>query len=358
VLTKVKAIAPVSTVTAASVPATYVVSGGREGVNLNLNIFNQTTSKSGYFILQDNANEVSNNLVSRQVPFTIDANGRTTVSIPMNDLYESTISMYIDGTLKDVLYMNDGTWSIGYDKSTTSISSFAVNNDASRVYNADEYTLFRNVEVKGNSSDYVSVFKLLRGGAAAADITPYKTLKFTAGGGYTLRVMLIKNSIANWADQYYTDIKLDDAKKDYWVSLNSLVSAASKDKINANDVTTVVFAVLVNGKNSAINTTLSNVSFTKDDITYLNNLTSKEVQLYPNPATSRTFNASFYSNQAAQLTLRVTDVNGRTIFSKPVSAVKGLNVVPVELKAGTNGIHIVTVDGADGKYNTKKIVLY
>ena len=358
VLNKLKAVSSVNTLSTSTIPATYVVSGARDGVNLNLNILNQTANTGGYFILKDNATEVSNTLATRQIPFTIGANGNTTVSIPMNDLYESNISMYINGQLKDELYMNDGTWSVGFDKNTTSISNFTVNSDANRVYNADEYTLFRNVAIKGTSSDYVSIFKLMKGGAAEADITPYKTLKFTASGGYTLRVMLIKNSIANWADQYYTDIKLDDAKKDYMVSLNSLASAASKDKINANDVTTVVFAVMVNGKNSSINTTLSNVSFTKDDLTYLNNLTSKEVQLYPNPATGRTFNASFYSSQAAQLTLRVTDVNGRTILSKAVNAVKGLNVVPVELKAGTNGIHIVTVDGADAKYNSKKIVLY
>ena len=58
-----------------------------------------------------------------------------------------------------------------------------------------------------------------------------------------------------------------------------------------------------------------------------------------------------------QLTLHVTDVMGRTVATQQVSAIKGLNVVPVALKSGTNGIHIVSLGGADVKYNSKKIVV-
>ncbi|MDE3142573.1 MAG: T9SS type A sorting domain-containing protein, partial [Bacteroidota bacterium] len=107
-----------------------------------------------------------------------------------------------------------------------------------------------------------------------------------------------------------------------------------------------------------INTTLSNISFVKQDANYLNNLNSKDIQLYPNPATAKNFTCSFYSNADAQeLTLKVTDVMGRTISTKQVNAVKGLNIVPVSLNTNINGIHIVSLDGAGVKYNSKKIVL-
>ena len=79
--------------------------------------------------------------------------------------------------------------------------------------------------------------------------------------------------------------------------------------------------------------------------------------MYPNPAASKNFSCSFYSNVAQQLTLHVTDVMGRTVATQQVSAIKGLNVVPVSLKAGTNGIHIVSLDGTGVKYNSKKVVI-
>jgi len=359
VLTKVQTMAAVTPLVTTNIPATYVMSGNRTGTNLDMVITNTAAGATGYFTLEDKASESSTGTTAtRQIPFTVNANGKSTVSIPMNDLYESTITMYVNGVMKDVVYMSDGTWSVDYNKVTTTVNSFTISNDANRVYDPSEYAVLRNASVKGNSSDYVSVFKLLRGGAAETDLSAYKGLKLTAAGGYTLRVTLVKNSIVNWNDQYYTEIKLDDAQKDYYISMDKFASTASTNKITANDVTTVVFAIEVGtGRSAAINTTLSNISFTKVDQSYINSLDSKEIQLYPNPATAKNFSCSFYSNQAQQLTLHVTDVMGRTVATQQVSAIKGLNVVPVALKSGTNGMHIVSLDGADVKYNSKKAII-
>ena len=359
VLNKIQTVAPVASIAAINVPATYIVSGSRTGENLNLVLTNGTANTSGYFTLQDQSTELSTSTASRQIPFTLNANGQSTVSIPMNDMYESTISMYVNGKMTDVVYMADGTWAVDYNQATTTVNNFTISNNANRTYDANEYPLLRNATVTGNSSDFISVIKLLRGGAAPADLSAFKTLQLTASGGYTLRVTLVKNSITNWADQYYTEIKLDNNQKDYYVSLDNFISSASKDKINANDVTTVVFAIQVGTTNSsAVNTTLSNISFTKLEANYLNSLNSKEIQLYPNPSTAKNFNCSFYSNvDAQQLTLRVTDAMGITIATQQVNAVKGLNIVPVTINSNTNGIHFITLDGTGVKYNSKKMLL-
>ncbi|OIR00730.1 cadherin-like beta sandwich domain protein [mine drainage metagenome] len=357
ILNKLKSVAPVSSIIPTNIPAAYIASGTRDGANLNLTITNRTANTSGYFMVQDQSNEVSTGTASRQIPFTLNANGKTTVTIPMNDLYQSTISMYVNGAEKDVVYMSDGTWSYSAGP-LTSVNSFKVTNDANRVLANDELPVFRNVQVTGSSADYVSVVKLLKGGGTAADLSAYKTLKFTASGGYTLRVTLVKNSVTNWADQYYTEIKLDQNQKDYYVSMNSFISAASTAKINPNDVTTIIFAVEVGtGTNSPINTTLSNISFAKQDYVYLNSLKSKDIQLYPNPSTSKNFTCNFYSDKDVQLTLRITDLSGRTIASQQVNAITGLNVVPVTLTSNVNGIHVVSLEGADVKYNSKKVVI-
>ncbi|MFX6861577.1 hypothetical protein ABTH25_19620, partial [Acinetobacter baumannii] len=88
----------------------------------------------------------------------------------------------------------------------------------------------RNVEVKGNISDYVSVIKLLKGGGLTEDLSAMKTLKFTASGGNSLQIVLVKNSIANWTDQYSITIPLDNNQKDYFISLDAFTSASLKDK--------------------------------------------------------------------------------------------------------------------------------
>ena len=358
VLTKMKAIAPVSVIKTSPLPVSYVESGKREGLNVNLVIKNGTANTSGYFTLADKASETSASTVLRNIPFTINANGKSNVVIPMEDKYESTLTMYLNGEVKDVVYMSDGTWTVDYNKATTVLSNFKVTNDSKRTYSAEEYPLFRNVELKANSADFVSVVKLLRGGGAEMDLNAYKGLKFSASGGYNLHVTLVKNGIVDYKNQYAADVHLEMGQQDYFIPLDKFTSLATSAKLDAKDVTTVIFTIEVgSGRNSAINSTLSNLAFTKEDLTYLASLDAKEVAVYPNPVTGSKITVNFASAKDAELSLRVTDMNGKVLTLKQVQAVKGMNTVQLPIANGLNGIHIVSLDGAGIKYNPKKVAI-
>ncbi len=358
VLNKLKAVAPVNVIKSSALPATYVESGKREGQNINLVVKNATPNTSGYFKLEDKASETAASTVVRNIPFTINANGKSNVIIPMDDKYESTLTMYVGGEVKDVLYMSDGTWTVDYNKSTTVLSSFNVVNDSKRAYTADEYPLFRNVELKANSSDFVSVVKLLRGGGAAADLNAFKGLKFSASGGYNLHVTLIKNGIVDYRSQYAADVQLELGQQDYYIALDKFTSTSTSAKIDPKDITSIVFTVEVGtGRNSPISTTLSNVAFTKEDLNYLSSLEAKELAVYPNPVSGNRITVNFSSAKAAELSLRVTDMSGKVITLRQVQAVKGMNTVQVPVSTGLKAVHIVSLDGADIKYKSTKVMI-
>ena len=360
VLDNVQSVGPIESAgTATSIPSTYIVSGTRQGANLNLVINNNTSATTGSFLLQDQADEVNTATTSRTIPVTLNANGQTSISIPMSDLYASTVNMNVNGALTDVVFMADGAWSALADPTTAStISSFTVSNDANRAFSADTYPLLRDVQLKGTTPSYISLLKLASGGGTATDLTAYKSLQFTASGGYTLGITLVRDSITNWKNQYTLQVPLASGQKDYTVSLSSFTSAGIATPIHASDITLVQFSVEVGtGKNSSVNTTLSNVNFTKESAAYLNSLSSKEIQIYPNPATGKTFTCSFYSETATELTLKITDLSGRTIATQVVSAAVGQNTVPVKLNTNATGVHIITLDGTGVKYNTQKVIL-
>jgi len=350
---------PIQAISSKKLPDTYITSGSRDRTNLVLSVTNNQTNSNGYFVIEDKSNELSTATTKRTVAFSVAANGMGNITVPMSDIYESTISMYINNQLQDVVYMADGTWSYGAGPASN-VTSFKVSNDTNKTYASDELPVFRNVQVSGTSADYVSVFKLMKGGAVAQDLTAYKTLKFAAEGGYNLRITLVKSSIVNWADQYNTVIPLDKASKEYLVSLDAFTSALSKDKINANDVTTIVFSIEVgNGQNSVLNTTLNSISFTKQDASYLQSLTAKEVQLYPNPATGNRFTCSFMSDKPAQLTLRVIEMTtGQVMHTQQVAAVTGINNVQVDLnrKNAGSSVYIIALDGENVQYKKAKII--
>ncbi|MFY8003288.1 MAG: hypothetical protein ACOVNR_00525, partial [Chitinophagaceae bacterium] len=244
IVQKLTQVAPVQAITVKAVPKTYIIGGGRELSNVNLNVQNNTTITDGYFEVREKANENAP-LVTRKIPFTITANGKSSLSIPMADYFESNIDMYINNKMEDAVYMSDGAWSIDYNRSRTLVKSFGINNDADRTYTTDEFPLFRNVEVRATSSDYVTLTKVIRGGAVATNLNDYKALRFTASGGYNLRITLVKNSISEWNKQYSYLLPLNSGEKEYFVNFADFKASGTSDKLDPSDITMIVMSIEV-----------------------------------------------------------------------------------------------------------------
>ncbi len=343
-------------------PKTYVTKGKREAENLVLNIVNNSSFTNGYIELQEKANELSTSLITRKVPFTIGANGKTVLTIPASDSYEASMYVYMNGIIQDQLFMADGNWVANINPATSTLNSFKVENDSQMIVeNKTDFLLFRNVKVEASSPDFVSVYKLLRGGGAPQDLTGYKTLQFNAkASGVALQIILVKNGIQNWDDQYRLRIPLSATSKDYKVSLDDFKSVSNNAKINPNDITTVVFALEVStGKLTNISADFNRVLFSKTDFKYLSSLTSTEVNVFPNPSKG-SFKASFKSAEVADLTLYLTDATGRRVYSKSVKAQIGDNQVPVDFTPKQGSIltnYILSLDGNGYKYQPKKVII-
>ncbi|HQS23277.1 MAG: hypothetical protein B7Y11_00885 [Sphingobacteriia bacterium 24-36-13] len=359
VLAKLKDVAQVNQDVVGTTPASYIESGKREGTNLNLVIKNASAATTGFFKFEDKSSESSTGIVTRNVPFTIKANGTSTVVVPVGDKYESTVSMYLNGEVKDLVYMSDGTWAVDYNRNTTNVSAFNVTNDAKRTISANEYPVLRNVEVKANSADFVSLFKLLKAGGMEADLSGYNGIKFTAAGGYNLRVTMVKNGVAEWKNQYTTDIRLGSGQQEYYIPFSQFKSAGSAKVLDPTDVTTLVFTIEVGtGRNSPIASTFSNISFTKEKpVINAADQEEKTIQVFPNPVTDNVFTASFVSPVAGEFTMKINDGTGRSIFSKQVNVVKGPNAVPVRLNNGVIGTHFLTLEGKGVKFAPTTVVI-
>lgn len=343
-------------------PQTYITKGKRVADHIVLNISNTTNRSTGYFEVMERANEQSNNLIKKQIPFTLSANGNTTIKVPASDLYESTISMYLNGKMEDQVFMADGNWGTELTTNSASIKSFKVSNSTKPVVDSsDDFKLYRNVQLEANAQGNVIVYKMLRGGGAPQDLREYKTFKFkAAGSGANLKIILLRDSISNWDDQYSVTIPLNSNEVEYKLGLNEFKSKTYSSALMPNDITTVIFIYQSTGNsaNSLINAELSNLSFSKTDYAYLNSLNSREITIYPNPANRRFF-ASFKSPKEVGLILTLRDAaSGRALFTKSVYAVKGENTVPVDLiNVASLSNCILSLEGADVKYIPKKVML-
>ncbi|MFP5042465.1 DUF4114 domain-containing protein [Parasediminibacterium sp. JCM 36343] len=365
VLKKLKAIAPIKAYDVqAKLPNTYVAAAKRELGVLQFNVKNASASTTGYFEMDERKNEQSG-IITKRFPFTIAANDTSTVNIAVNDAYEHDIRMVINGNVQDLLYMSDGNWAIDYNEAKTSIKQFTVSNDSASNYTTD-YPVYRDIHIAGSTSDYVSVYKLLKGGGATADLTGFEKIKFTANGGNNLRITLLKNSIANWSDQYTIVLPLASEKKDYSVSLSDFKSALSESGMDLTDVTTVVFSIEIPTRNvTDVNSSLSNIGFAKAGVevvakdTVINTEVSKNVQVYPNPSRGN-FKFAFQSNSETAFAIRISELSsGRLVYTTKYQAVKGLNTIAVDIanKIATNGVYILCVVKEDEKYTNSRVMI-
>jgi hypothetical protein len=270
--------------------------------------------------------------------------------------------LYLNNKLQDVVFMADGSWNIDYNKNTTAVNSYNITNDTSIINIASNNALpvFRNVTIDATTSDYVTAYKLLKGGGAEQDLRAYKSLKFTASAtGVNMHITLVKNSITNWNEQYSYYLPISNTSKEYSINLSSFTSNNNSKAFNPNDITTIIFAFEVGtGKSTQVIASISKVSFTKQSEIASNTIETKNVQLYPNPSKGR-FVASFIAEIPSRVTLKLLDANtGRQILSKEVNTIKGENNVNVEMNQSINtNVYILSIEGITDKYLPKKLIV-
>lgn len=346
----------------AGLPSVFFTEGTRLDETVTLTLKNNTAATSGYLEISDRANEQTTIQVKRTIPFTANANGISTITIPTNDLFESSIHLYMNGKLEDQVFMADGAWGVDYNNNTTSVKKFLVSN-SNATRNKEDFNVFRNVEVAGTTPDYITVYKLLRAGGVAQDLSAFKSLKFTAAGNATVIITLVKQSIVKWEDQYSLTLPIGTESKEYAVGIEDFKSSAFNSTIDLKDINSMVIMVVPpsKGKSSDLQFSMSSISFSKEDINYLNSLKEMNMSAFPNPVTGNKFNVRFRSENTKTLQLKLTDaVTGRIILTKQVNAFRGENIVAVEMNS--NEVHKIMILNLDGtgvdnaKYKPIKIV--
>ena len=344
-----------------ALPQTYIMGVNNDAGSINLKLYNGNQGVSGYFEVSENANEQSVLVNKKNIPYSIGATTNSILQLPASDIYESTIKMYQNDSLIDEIFISDGAWNVDYVATNTVVKKFEIMNDPKRVV-TDDYPVYRNIHLDAATNTYVSAYKLLRGGGITKDLTGYKTFKFTASGNAELHITLVKSSIINWSDQYTLDIPLSNDSKDYIIDLNDFISTATKVKINPNDINSIVYTMgSMNGSLVNVNVSLSNISFSKESVAYIESLQSKTINVFPNP-TSGKFNCVLNSDKELTANLEVTDAySGINLFAKSISLLRGMNTIPIDISSyyqnATGGVCVISIKSSNATYSSKKIMI-
>ncbi len=359
ILTKLNAVLPVNQIVdSIGIPSTYITDITRTQNKLIMNIRNNTSSTNGVISLTVRSNENIATTSPMSVPVTLLPNAVTPVTIDVKDSYESDISLMVDNTVKDMVYMNDGNWNYSVSKTSIVPNKFTISNDGI-MPTADEFRLFRNVTIDVNVPDYVSIYKMMKAGGLSRDVSGYNQLQFKASATNTgkLTIVLQKASIANWSEQYTYTMPINGDLNDYAINLKDFKSTGSNDTLKADDIVTITFSFIGNGNNNHIIASMADVRFSQKEIIQPIAI-AKTMNVFPNPATER-FNVRFVSDKNTKLTIQLVEIgSGRLILSKEASAVVGENLIPITLNTTMNadGHYVLLMGNETMRYSPFKIV--
>lgn len=344
--------------TGVTVPDVYVTKGVRHKDTLLLTVRNKGAATNAIMDFKVQSKE-DGGYTDMKVSVNLKAQQDTVIGLPIGDGYEYEGLMRAGDTLVDQFYLADGNWGLDYDREYTTVKSYVPDNDPTRIYTDNSFPLYRKVDLKVASSDYVTLYKAIKPGTEPTDLTPYQSLKFHAAGKGKATVRVTRAGITKWAEQFKTEIELTEDGKDYALSFDDFVSDKSGEAFAPKDAKTLSFTMSApKGKTVSLDLAVSGVEFSKEKVISKRAFASRDIQVTPNP-TKGPFKVTFASDAARSLTLTVTDLTGRVILEKAVDAALGSNVVEVRpeiaLPAGT--ILLVDLRNGDVRYEATKVTV-
>jgi len=353
ILNKFSSFKPVTSIAAKPLPATYLIYGKRVAGKLQVQINNQSAASTAKIEIEERKNEYAQ-FVRRSIQVPINPNGKTNLELTVDDAHEGNIILSTANTPRDVVYLSDGIWGVDYNAAKTTITDFKVLNNPNRVYANSEFPLLRDIQLKANTSDYLTLYKIMNGGGAEQDLRNYKSIAFTGKFNAPVTITLVKKSISNWTDHYSYTLPAKDSLKEYSINLSKFTSPLSKNPIQADDILQTVFTFETGGKQVNLDAQINNAAFSTFEEILGEKLNI--VQAYPNPGTQ--FLIKFHSNTAQPLTLRVLEAaTGRAVRNFAFTSAKGANQISLDLSNCRGQVLLLKLEGKDTRYEMKKLVV-
>lgn len=260
---------------------------------------------------------------------------------------------------KDVIYFADGPWGYECDELGASISDFSITPQFAQL-NPSNYNLPRTSYLEGTVKTYASLYRILRVGNKPVNLTNYNAIEFTASGVGTFELVVSKNSITSWNNQYRTNITLSNTPTTFTIPLSQLKNSMGQYNFNANDVVAVVFVRKGNG------TSYQNFSINVGNLKFINTVGIKEpdnnnkisnIEVYPNPFNSYT-TVTFNLPKSEKVKISILDVTGKLINElKENYYQSGINRETISAEGLKQGVYFIKLETTNYTYYNKVVLI-
>lgn len=256
---------------------------------------------------------------------------------------------------RDMLYLADGPWGTDFERDsgvTSSVFNVSPETGYTIATAPAEKHLERDISFSGNVKNYVNVFRMLRPGHRAMDVSDFNQIEFEASlsGFNEITVTLVTNNITNWSEQYRKTISVNNgAMGTYSVDIADLVSAGNIP-LDLSQVINVTFTVVGDYQNfQSMNLNIANVTFNTEGRVIgqkeFANSANKGLNVYPNPF-SGAAHIDIALSEKSDVRVELYDLSGKMVDAAHLG----------NFSAGTNtAVYSPSAELLDGVYLMKVI---
>ncbi|WP_299117767.1 T9SS type A sorting domain-containing protein [uncultured Winogradskyella sp.] len=337
-------------------PVVFVRKGEYNNGGLDLEIINNNATQTVNF---DAGYRTSETAEFNNLNMDIDLNGQylTNLRIETGLLFDIGFRIGDGVTTPDDLFMSDGPWGIDDSQEGTTVTTYEVTaNDYT--FEAGDFPIERNVNLEATTNTYVAAYRALTPRFKAVDLTAFTSLNLSAKGTGNLEIAFVKQSIANWEEQYKTTIALTETSQDYELSIADFVSNTGTDGI-FDDVVTMVFTMVSNeGIATSKTMSLENLRLSQNSALSTEDFAGDTVELraVPNPMDTHT-ELQFTAAQNDTVTCIIYNTLGKEVYNMAFTATSGKNSITLKNEGLISGLYFCKLQSQYGDYKTIKLLV-
>ena len=345
---------PISSYKTSRPPTVFVRKGKYNNGALNLEIINTNRSEEVAFDAGFRVTETST-LNNSNSTINLDQNYITNLKVTTGNLFDIGFRLGDGVATPDDLFMSDGPWGVDASAANTVVSSYIISpNDFT--YEAKDYPIERNIELTASTSTSVAAYRALTPRFMPVDLTEYNSFKLKAKGTGILEITFVKKGISSFEEQYKTTILLSDSFKDHIIPFSNFTSK-KYGKLVLEDIVTIVFKMV---SEKGIVTTkqmnLSNIRFSKIDLSELIDYEGGRVTAVPNPMTLST-SLYFKTKEQENLEFVIYNQLGKLIYRTNYEAGVGVNKINFNRQSLQTGLYFCRLISKKNTFKTVKLLV-
>jgi hypothetical protein len=339
---------------APQIPQVYVHSGRYTNGGLLLKLVNkagadQITIRGNKTLFENAPRELMDLTIS--IPTTENVE----VFIPTGFLFDAGFSISNNkDKAPDILYYADGAWMFDYDPGNAVVTGFSTKAEDNQL-EAIDHKVERDASFKGQVRTWASMFRSLSPRNMPVDMSAFDQIVFNASGEGIVEVMLAKQSVDQWSEQYRTSITLNPNNKEYRINFSDLATKDGVKGFTADDLVSVVFNPIGNGSTTSnFEVSVSNLHFANSKFVVTDNATFYPA--YPNPF-HHTTSMDLTITKDSHVKVEVLNVFGQTleILANETMA-NGVYKLNWDASTYSSGIYMLRSTVGENVYTSKVIL--